>query len=144
MTSLIDPYESLGFHCNLTMKAFLNALEDKLKGSGVSQAQFHALAYIKALGPLSQSELAERLWITPATTVRLVDRMVRDGWVVREVDSADRRVKMVTLTEKATEVWNEISQMGREMLDRAYSGVHPSEIETVKRVLARVRENLKT
>jgi MarR family transcriptional regulator for hemolysin len=140
---MLDPYESLGFHCNLTMKAFLNALDGKLKGSGVSQAQFHALAYIKALGPLSQSELADRLWITPATTARLVDRMERDGWAVREADPDDRRVKRVTLTEKAAGVWNEISRLGREMLDQAYGGVHSSEIETVKRVLARVRENLK-
>ncbi len=79
----LDPQESLGFHCSLTVKAFMSALERKLKAMGVSKAQFLALEHLIASGPLSQSELAERLSITPATGVRLVDRMERDGLVKR-------------------------------------------------------------
>jgi MarR family transcriptional regulator for hemolysin len=134
----------LGFHCNLTLKAFIAALEIKLEGTGVSPVQHIALAHLTALGPLSQAELADRLSITPATAVRLVDRMERDGWVVRQSDPNDGRVKRVMMTEKAAEVWESISRAARELLDQAYQGVHPAEIETVKRVLERVRRNLGT
>jgi len=61
----LDPHESLGYHCSLTVKAFMSALEKKLKRLGVSKAQFLALEHLIASGPLSQSELAERLAITP-------------------------------------------------------------------------------
>jgi MarR family transcriptional regulator for hemolysin len=142
MMPRLDPYESLGFHCNLTYKAFVSALKGKLKGTGVSQAQFLALAHLTALGPLSQSELADRLSITPATTVRLVDRMERDGWVVRRTNSEDGRVKRLVPTEKAAKAWDDVSQAARALLDQAYRGVHPSEIETVKRVLEHIRRNL--
>jgi len=138
----LDPHESLGFHCGLTFKSFISAVEAKLRGTGVSPAQFLALAHLVALGPLSQSELVDRLSITKATGVRLVDRMVRDGWVVRQADASDGRVKRVVPTERALAVWDRISEGGREVLDRAYRGIHPSEIETVKRVLERVRRNL--
>lgn len=138
----LDPYESLGFHCNLTLKAFVGALEGKLRGTGVSPAQFMALAHLIALGPLSQSELADRLSITPATAVRLIDRMERDGWVVRQAAAEDGRVKRVVPTDEAAKVWEEVSTAGRALLDQAYHGVHPAEIETVKRVLERVRRNL--
>jgi len=138
----LDPHESLGFHCGLTFKSFISSVEAKLKGTGVSPAQFLALAHLVALGPLSQSELVDRLSITKATGVRLVDRMVRDGWVVRRADASDGRVKRVVPTEQALKVWDRISQGGREVLDQAYRGIHPSEIETVKRVLERVRRNL--
>jgi len=137
-----DPYESLGFHCNLTYKAFVSVLERRLKGTGVSHMQFRALAHLIALGPLSQTELADRLFITPATAVRLVDRMERDGWVVREKDSEDQRVKRLVLTKKAVKTWKDLSHGGRAVLNKAYRGIHPSEIETVKRVLERVRRNL--
>jgi MarR family transcriptional regulator for hemolysin len=143
MMPRLDPYESLGFHCNLTFKAFGGALERKLRDTGVSHAQFLALAHLIALGPLSQSELADRLFITPATAVRLVDRMERDGWVNRRIDSDDGRVKRVGATEKATKVWEDVSREGRAILDQAYRGVHPAEIETVKRVLERIRLNLR-
>ena len=63
----LDPYESLGFHCGLTFKAFISSVEKRLKGTGVSPAQFLALAHLIALGPLSQTELVDRLSITKAT-----------------------------------------------------------------------------
>jgi MarR family transcriptional regulator for hemolysin len=139
----LDPYESLGFHCNLTLKAFIAALEVKLKDTGVTPVQHMALAHLTALGPLSQAELADRLSITPATTVRLVDRMERDGWVTRQSDPEDARVKRIVLTDNAAEVWEKVSKAARALLDEAYRGLHPAEIETVKRVLERVRKNLR-
>lgn len=138
----LDPYESLGFHCNLTLKAFVAALEDRLKGTRLSPAQFLALAHLTALGALSQSALSNLLSITHATTVRLVDRMERDGWVTRQSDPDDGRANRVVLTEEAVKAWEEVSQTARAMLDQAYQGIHPAEIETVKRVLERVRRNL--
>ncbi len=139
-----DPYESLGFHCNLTVKAFLRAWERKLKGTGVSVAQHVALAQLFASGsgPLSQSELADRLSITRATGVRLVDRMERDGWVVRQPDQKDGRVNLVEKKKKAVEFWGNMAKTGRAVLDQAYREINPAEIETVKRVLERVRRNL--
>jgi MarR family transcriptional regulator for hemolysin len=138
----LDPHESLGFHCGLTFKAFIGSVEARLKGTAVSPAQFLALAHLIALGPLSQSELVDRLSITKATGVRLIDRMERDGWVKRQPDQGDARVKRVVPTEKAVQAWDKVSTAGREVLEQAYRGVHPAEIETVKRVLERVRKNL--
>ena len=138
----LDPYESLGFHCNLTYKAFVSVLRNRLRGTGVSQVQYRALAHLVAGGAMSQAELADRLFITPATAVRLVDRMERDGWVVREQDMTDARINRVVLTKKAAKTWKEISQGGRAILDKAYRGVKASEIETVKSILERVRRNL--
>ena len=138
----LNPNESLGFHCNLTVKAFMHALEKRLKGTGVSKAQFLALEHLIAYGPLCLSELVDRLSITPATGARLVDRMERDGWVKREPDPVDGRVKRVVVTESITNLWDQVHPSGQEILDIAYEGIDPKEIETVKRVLKKVRNNL--
>ena len=140
--AVLHPYESLGYHCNLTVKAFVSAVEKELKGSGVSPAQYVALAQLIAAGPLSQAELVGRLSITRATGVRLVDRMERDGWVVRHRDRSDERVKLVVPTPRAAEVWEGISGAGRTVVDRAYQGIGPEEVETAKRIMERVRDNL--
>ena len=92
--SRLDPYESLGFHCGLTFKAFISSVERGLKGTGVSPAQF--LCACAPDGPrpaVADRSEVERLSITKATGVRLVDRMERDGWVVRQPDPADGRIK---------------------------------------------------
>jgi len=141
-TPPLDPQDSLGFHCALTFRAFTAALERRLAGTGMSPTQFVALAHLTALGPMVQAELAARLAVTPATAVRLVDRMERDGWVVRQADPKDRRVKRVVLTDEARQVWRRVSRHGRVVLGQAYAGIEPREITRVMGVLARVRANL--
>lgn len=138
----LDPNESLGFHCNLTVKTFVAALEERLKGTGVSPSQHRALAHLIALGPLPLTDLVKRLGISTATGVRLVDRMERDGWVTRETDHEDSRKKKLVPTKRAYDVWETVSVVGREMLDQAYMGVSAEEVEMVKEVLTRVRKNL--
>ena len=139
----LDPYESLGFHCTLTLKSFIEALEENLKVTGVSPTRFIALAHLVAVGPISQSDLAGRLSITPPSAVRLIDRMERDKWVARKTSLDDGRVKLVAPTDNALRIWDELSKAGRAVINKAYQGIHPAEIEMVKRVLERIRFNLK-
>ncbi len=138
----LDPYDSLGFHCSLTLKSFANSLEEHLKGTGVSPVQFIALAHLVASGPISQAELASRLSITPPSAVRLIDRMERDQWLQRTGSPEDGRINLVTPTDKALKIWDELSNAGRDVITKAYKGVHAKEIETVKKVLEKVRKNL--
>ena len=108
----------------------------------MSPAQYLALAQLVDSGPLSQSELVGRLYITRATGVRLVDRMERDGWVTRQPDPNDDRVNLVVPTERAAQVWERISQVGRTVVDRAHRGICPEELEMAKRIIKKVRDNL--
>lgn len=137
-----DPYESLGFHCALTLKAFVSNLATRLEGSGVSPAQFRVLAHLMANEPLAQSELADLLSITAPSAVKLIDRMERDGWVRREADSKDRRIKRILPTPRAAELWDELSGHSRALLEQAYAGIEPAEIKQVKDILSHVRRNL--
>ena len=138
----LDPHESLGFHCSLTYKVFVNAINTRLKSTGVSSAQYVALAHLIALGPISQAELANRLAITAATTVRLIDRMERDEWVIRKINPNDGRIKQVVLTKKAVRLWAKLSKIARDMLNQAYKNIPPDDIEKVKSVLEQVRQNI--
>lgn len=137
-----SPWESLGFHCLLTYRAFRAALERRLENSKISSTQFIALAHLVALGPLPQADLAAQMGITPASAVRLVDRMARDGWVRREADPQDRRVNRIVLTEKAHESWKELSRQPRSLLQQAYQGIDRREIDAAIGVLRAVRRNL--
>lgn len=134
--------DSIGFHRSLTQKAIFAALERRLKSTGMSPVQFIALGHLMSSEPMNQSSLADDLSITGATAVRLVDRMVRDGLVTRQPDSKDGRVKWLVPTSEAMDLWEKIGHVGPEVLEEAYRGIDPEELETVKRVLARVRSNL--
>lgn len=72
-----------------------------------------------------------------------MDRMERDGWVVRQRDPKDDRVKLVVPTERAVETWEMISSAGRKVVDQAYQGISTEEVETTKHILQKMRDNLK-
>ena len=105
--------------------------------------EYLALGHLLAVGrPLSQAELASYMSIKGATSARLVDRLVRDGWVVREADCTDGRVRILVPTPAAHEIWDRISVLAAEVLEQAYQGIDESDIESAKRTLAQVRKNL--
>src|SRR5438128_3011635 len=58
------------------------------------------LARAPAAG-LRMTELAERVMISPSGLTRRVDRLVREGFVQRELDEGDSRVMLAGLTQLA-------------------------------------------
>lgn len=62
--------------------------------------QFGVLEAIYHLGPLCQSELAEKLLKSGGNLTLVVDNLEKAGYVARERDSADRRFVVVKLTPK--------------------------------------------
>lgn len=137
-----NPKDSLGFQCVQTYKAFEKALAERLKGSSISPTQFIALAHLVALGSMPQNQLANHLSIAPASMVSLVDRLERDGWVRREPNASDRRVKQLVVTKKARSVWKDFSVYSEALVRQAYKGIDPQEILITQRVLKQLRTNL--
>ncbi len=137
-----DPYKSLGFQCELTLKVFVRNLAQRLDGTGVSPTQFRLLAHLMADGAQTQAELCELLAISPPSAVKLIDRMERDGWVVRQADEHDRRVNRIVCTPQAEEVWEEITVHSIDLLNQAYRGLSRVEIDSTINLLKAVRSNL--
>src|ERR1700727_223342 len=92
-----------------TSRAWRQALDRRLKYLGLSQASWMTIAVAaKARGPLSQSELADRLAVEGATMVAMVDRLVKAGLVNREPSTTDRRVKRIVLTEAGNLLYDKV------------------------------------
>ncbi|MBI2815203.1 MAG: MarR family transcriptional regulator [Opitutae bacterium] len=62
--------------------------------------QFGVLEALHHIGPLCQSELAEKLLRSGGNLTLVVDNLEKAGLVLRERDPADRRYVVVRLTDK--------------------------------------------
>lgn len=70
-----------------------------LRPLGVSSAGGLVLGQLRDHGPMSPSELGERLIVTRATVTGVVDSLERRGYVLRSPNPDDRRGIIVELTE---------------------------------------------
>ncbi len=65
-----------------------------------SGGQFVVLEALHTLGPMRQSDLAYKILRTTGNVTQLVDRLERDGLVERRRSDTDRRVVVVSITDK--------------------------------------------
>ena len=82
----------------------LHALSVALSDLNLSAAEINALANLGAGGTLSVRQLSERAGTRASTLTGLLDRLENRGYLVREVDPADRRSFRLPLTDQGREV----------------------------------------
>lgn len=87
-------------HTSLLLKGMLeDALVEK---AGILFADNEALLNL-AEGPLSMSEIADRLILSRGGTTKVVDRLEEMGYVSRRPNTEDRRATIVEITEAGKE-----------------------------------------
>ncbi|MBK9924580.1 MAG: MarR family transcriptional regulator [Anaerolineales bacterium] len=74
------------------------------KSIGLSMPQFGVMMQLHHRGAFGMSEVSERFEITPAAASQLVDKLVQNGFILREEDPNDRRAKLLNLTDKGRDV----------------------------------------
>jgi DNA-binding MarR family transcriptional regulator len=78
--------------------ATLHALAGRLAGLNLSASEINVLANLAGGRNRSVGELASDTATKPTTLTSVLDRLVRRGYVTRDLDPADRRSFLVSLT----------------------------------------------
>lgn len=72
---------------------------------GLSYAGFRVIFAVWAIGPLEPRAIARFASVSRASVSSVINTLERDGYVVRERTSADRRLVTVRLTEAGHDLW---------------------------------------
>ena len=86
------------------MRVSLQDLMGYIHRKGISMAQINVLYQLYYRGPCEVLAFTRSLALSPAGASQLIERMVRQGWVGRLDDPADRRVRHVHLTESGRQL----------------------------------------
>lgn len=122
-----------------TADLFLDADNRALRAHGLSTAARILLATLEGADePLSQTVIAERLFITGASVSSLVDTLERKGLVRRVKSATDRRVAHVELTEAAYPVIDAYLAEVTTLHAHEFAGLDEEERETLGILLAKV------
>jgi DNA-binding MarR family transcriptional regulator len=100
--------------------------------------QLTVLKLLEGVGDLSLSELSERIRAQNSTVTGIIDRMEREGLVLRARSSEDRRVFHIRLTEKGARIAREIAVEPMEVFRSALEVLSPAEARTMLEILTKI------
>ena len=128
----IEEYRALA-EFRYQIRSFLHFSEEQVRAHGLEPQQQQLLLAIKGLpdGAVSTvGELAARLLLKPHSVGELIDRLEKQGYVVRAASDQDRRQVIIHLTSEGTSVLRKLSL------------AHHAELETAGPELAKALRSI--
>ena len=116
--------------------------ETRTRSIGVTRAQWSLIAALVRNEGCNQAQLAELMQITPISLGRLVDRMVKAGWVERRAEAGDRRSHRLFLTANGHAIRPALRELSDQTQDEALAALGTRERQQVLEALATVRATL--
>ncbi|MEW6524887.1 MAG: MarR family transcriptional regulator [Bacillota bacterium] len=89
---------------------------DILTNFDITPPQFNALVHLQESGDITMGELCQKMYLACSTATDLIDRMERNGLIVRQRDTADRRVIRLRITDEGAGVIQQVMQARRRYL----------------------------
>ena len=135
-----------GFLVSDVARLLRTEFDRRVRDFGLTRSQWLALTRIYRQPGCTQSELAETMEMEKGSAGRLIDRLEDNGFVVREADPADRRVRRIHLTPKAEAIERSMRTIALETIHEALSDLdeaeHDKAVEVLITVKARLQEML--
>lgn len=123
-------------------RAFNRIVDSQLRELGFAMGQLPVLVTLKKSRALSQAELARIARVEQASMAQLLNRMERDGLVQRMADPADKRSRLISLTDSASRRMHKGKAIMDVTCEKALEGFSAAEIKQLTTLLGRVSANL--
>jgi DNA-binding MarR family transcriptional regulator len=114
----------------------------RAKSIGLTRSQWWVLVHLYRRDGLVQAELAEILEIERPTLGRLLDRLENKGWLRRQADPKDRRVKRVYLTDEVKPAMKSLRRIAADLRQQVLEGLNKDEREQLVDTLIHMKTNL--
>lgn len=139
-----DPEKCMGFMTFTASRTLVASLHKHMAEMGLdlTSEQWGLLTMFWNRGDITQEELARVACVDKSTVSRALGGMERRGWIVRRLDPADTRRKILSLTDEADVLKQDSLQAVQATLAQALQGIDPEECATCLKVLGLVKKNL--
>ena len=137
----VFPLGPLMGYCDHRIQTLMGRM---LKEYDVSPMQSRVLTYLHSQDrQVTQKMLVEFLMVKPSTVNGIVDRLEEKGLVRRTTDKNDGRYRVLTLTEEGVRYFDDLAPVFHRVEERVERGFSPEELDTLRRYLMRVANNLR-
>ena len=119
-------------------------LIEKLKERGYpdfASSHGNILFQLSVNEKMTMGELASKINRDKSTTTVLVRKLETEGFISGEPDPADKRIRIIYLTEKGKQFNTTAKELSQELLDTFYKGFTEKEKEDFLRLLMKIKNN---
>jgi DNA-binding MarR family transcriptional regulator len=109
----------------------------------ISQIDFAVINMLNAGERISCKELARMMDLSTSRCSRIVERLLRKGYVVRKPNPDDRRAIEVSLTAKGIRLKKNIENLKTQCEKRILSAIEPGDIEIVRQGIGILQRSLR-
>jgi DNA-binding MarR family transcriptional regulator len=138
----MDWHQHLGFLLDDVAYLYTRRFERHARGLSLTLHQCKALAVLANCEGINQRRLSETSDIVSTNLVRILDRLEAGGWVERNPDPHDRRAHLLTTTDSAKpvvqQIWRAVSKANAEAL----KDLVIRDLPVLTELLARIHANL--
>ena len=141
------PFDSVQQEATLSIMRTSDLLENRLarllRQYGLTLTQYNVLRILRGEGkPMPCLEVADRMiQVAPAIT-RVVDQLLKLKLIAKTQSEQDRRVFMIELKPAALRLLRRLDQPVLDLHASLLKGASQSELKTINRVLAAIRDGI--
>ena len=134
--------KSMGFILSRTNTRMKNNLLHSFKAYDVTPEQWAVLNRLWEREEISPKELAELTSKDQPTTVRILTKLEKKGFITRRVNPNDNRAFLISLTSEGRELKDKLIPLAFEVLEKALKDIDKKQVEEVMAVLNKIYKNL--
>jgi MarR family transcriptional regulator, transcriptional regulator for hemolysin len=109
---------------------------------GITRSQWWVLAFISRKDGLPQTQLANELDVGKVAVGALIDRLESSGFVIRQADPVDRRIKRVYVTKQARGFLEKLRKETDKFNVKIVNGIDRKLLESASDALLAMKRNL--
>lgn len=107
---------------------------------GITEAQFNVINLLGKNGGMSQRELSDLLVVDRSNVTLLLDRMEKQGLVLREDVPGDRRAYKIVLTKSSEQLWKKILPHYQKAIETVTENLSEKDLKIAISVLQKVEQ----
>lgn len=138
-----NKYNLLSGRVALLLNRFLSQ-QFKNKGVSLTREQWSVLAVLWKTDGCSQQMIANSTSRDKPSVTRLIDNLVKEGYVKRKSHENDRRLNLIFLTEKGKKVEKSVMEIVDDTIEKATNGLSDEQIIAIRDAFQVVYDNLNT
>ena len=124
------------------MREFMRHQGNEFHKLKITMPQFFVLEFLHRSGECRMGDVAKFMNVTMAAVTGIVDRLVRDGYALRDSDLKDRRIVKIRLTAKGAKAVKDMVGLRKRASIKLFEMISSKERAQYLNILTRITERI--